>query len=54
LHGGPSSCSATGSNRSDQYGRVFTSWTGGGTAATRLSNWLDPGATGATFINGIN
>ncbi|KRB04181.1 trypsin-like serine protease [Lysobacter sp. Root690] len=54
LHGGPSSCSATGTNRSDQYGRVFTSWTGGGTNATRLSNWLDPGATGATFINGIN
>ena len=54
LHGGPSSCSATGTNRSDQYGRVFTSWTGGGTNATRLSNWLDPGGTGAQFINGIN
>ena len=54
LHGGPSSCSATGANRSDQYGRIFTSWTGGGTAATRLSNWLDPGATGSQFINGIN
>lgn len=54
LHGGPSSCSASGANRSDQYGRVFTSWTGGGTNATRLSNWLDPGNTGAQFIDGIN
>ncbi|MGH8078646.1 MAG: trypsin-like serine peptidase, partial [Lysobacter sp.] len=29
LHGGPSSCSASGTDRSDLYGRVFTSWTGG-------------------------
>ncbi|ALN92754.1 MULTISPECIES: proprotein convertase P-domain-containing protein [Lysobacter] len=54
LHGGPSSCSATGTNRSDQYGRVFTSWTGGGTASTRLSNWLDAGNTGAQFIDGLD
>ncbi|MGH8080549.1 MAG: trypsin-like peptidase domain-containing protein, partial [Lysobacter sp.] len=54
LHGGPSSCSATGTNRSDQYGRVFTSWTGGGTASTRLSNWLDAGSTGAQFIDGLD
>jgi lysyl endopeptidase len=54
LHGGPSSCSATGTNRSDQYGRVFTSWTGGGAAASRLSDWLDPAATGAQFIDGVD
>ncbi|MGO4776418.1 proprotein convertase P-domain-containing protein, partial [Lysobacter sp. 2RAB21] len=54
LHGGPSSCSATGADRSDYYGRVFTSWTGGGTASTRLSNWLDAGNTGAQFIDGLD
>ncbi|MGO1071360.1 proprotein convertase P-domain-containing protein [Lysobacter sp. CA199] len=54
LHGGPSSCSATGTNRSDQYGRVFTSWTGGGAAASRLSDWLDPANTGAQFIDGVD
>ncbi|MGJ7902586.1 proprotein convertase P-domain-containing protein [Lysobacter sp. 1R34A] len=54
LHGGPSSCSATGANRSDYYGRIFTSWTGGGSAATRLSNWLDAAGTGAQFIDGLD
>ncbi|ALN64425.1 leupeptin-inactivating enzyme 1 [Lysobacter antibioticus] len=54
LHGGPSSCSATGADRSDYYGRIFTSWTGGGSAATRLSNWLDPSGSGAQFIDGID
>ncbi|MBX2965150.1 MAG: T9SS type A sorting domain-containing protein [Cyclobacteriaceae bacterium] len=41
-------------------GRFDISWTGGGTNATRLSNWLDPGNTdamttdtrGITFITG--
>ena len=54
LHGGPSTCSATGADRSDYYGRIFTSWTGGGSAATRLSNWLDPSGSGAQFIDGID
>lgn len=53
LHGGLSSCTATDANKSDQYGRVFTSWTGGGTAASRLSDWLDPSASGVQFIDGI-
>lgn len=51
LHGGPSSCSQTGANRSDCYGRVSRSWTGGGTSATRLSDWLDPTNTGAMFVD---
>ncbi len=51
LHGGPSSCSATGANRSDCYGRVSRSWTGNGTSSTRLSDWLDPGNTGAMFVD---
>lgn len=54
LHGGLSSCSATGTNRTDYYGRITTSWTGGGGNASRLSNWLDPGATGVEFIDGLD
>ncbi len=51
LHGGPSACSQTGANRSDCYGRVSRSWIGGGTSATRLSDWLDPTSTGAMFVD---
>ncbi|MBL8745440.1 MAG: proprotein convertase P-domain-containing protein [Phycisphaerae bacterium] len=51
LHGGPSSCSATGANRSDCYGRVSRSWTGNGTSSTRLSDWLDPLNTGAMYVD---
>lgn len=47
LHGGWAAC---GNNDSDWYGRLHTSWTGGGTAATRLSDWLDPGATGVESV----
>ena len=32
-------------------GRFDISWTGGGTNATRLSNWLDPGNSGAMTTN---
>ncbi|HNT76462.1 MAG TPA: carboxypeptidase-like regulatory domain-containing protein, partial [Anaerolineae bacterium] len=49
LHGGDAAC---GNNSSDWYGRFFTSWTGGGTNATRLSNWLDPLGTGAVTLDG--
>jgi lysyl endopeptidase len=54
LHGGPSSCAATFDDVSDYYGRLSVSWTGGGTSATRLSNWLDPGNTGATAVGGTD
>ncbi|MBC7988533.1 MAG: proprotein convertase P-domain-containing protein [Luteimonas sp.] len=54
LHGGLSSCAATGTDRTDYYGRVSTSWAGGGSDSTRLSNWLDTGATGAEFIDGLD
>ncbi|HYG65760.1 MAG TPA: pre-peptidase C-terminal domain-containing protein [Thermoanaerobaculia bacterium] len=54
LHGGWSACGATGNNLSDHYGRFSVSWTGGGTNSTRVSNWLDPGSTGATTTNGLN
>jgi hypothetical protein len=54
LHGGPSACGATGDSLSDYYGRFSVSWNGGGTSATRLSDWLDAANTGATAIDGIN
>ncbi len=39
LHGGYAAC---GNDLSDWYGRVSVSWEGGGTAASRLRDWLDP------------
>ena len=50
LHGGAAAC---GNDASDWYGRLFTSWTGGGTSATRLRDWLDPGNTGAVVLDGV-
>lgn len=49
LYGGPSVCG--GSDLRDYYGAFDVSWTGGGTNATRLSNWLDPNGTNATSVN---
>jgi lysyl endopeptidase len=54
LHGGLASCSTSGADHSDYYGRVFVSWTGGGSDSSRLSNWLDPAGTGAEFIDGLD
>ncbi|MBN1598028.1 MAG: T9SS type A sorting domain-containing protein [Bacteroidales bacterium] len=51
LHGGAAAC---GNTDPDWYGRFYTSWTGGGTSATRLSDWLDPGSTGETVLDGLN
>lgn len=53
LHGGPSFCGATGTGLRDYYGRFFTSWTGGGTNTTRLSNWLDPDNGPVMTTNGV-
>ncbi len=56
LKGGSSDCQYV--NYSDymydMYGRFDKSWTGGGTNATRLSNWLDPQSSGATSCQGLN
>ena len=52
LHGGPSACGAT--NLWDFYGRFDLSWTGGGTNATRLSNWLDPKNLNVVSTNTTN
>ena len=54
LHGGPSSCTATLANKNDDYGKFSMSWTGNGStsSAARLSDWLDPGATGTMTTDG--
>lgn len=54
LSGGPSSCTQPANCRLDMYGRFDNSWTGGGTNATRLSNWLDPSNSGAIATNTTN
>lgn len=43
LHGGYSDCSAQ--TQPDWYGKIFSSWTGGGTDASGLRHWLDPNNT---------
>lgn len=52
LHGGASACG--GSQLSDEYGKIYTSWLGGGTNPTQLKHWLDPNNTGATIIDGVD
>lgn len=49
LHGGFAAC---GNDEPDWYGRVFRSWTGGGTSGSRLSDHLDPTGTGANVLDG--
>ena len=51
LHSGTASCTSL---TWDEYGKVAVSWSGGGTAASRLSDWLDPGNTGATVWDGLD
>lgn len=52
LHGGPSFCGATAPDLNDFYGKLSVSWTGGGTPASRLQDWLDPGNTGTLGLDG--
>ena len=54
LHGGNSDCGASPSNMTDEFGKFYVSWDGGGTDLTRLSNWLDPGNIAPDFIDGVN
>ena len=51
LHGGYAAC---GNTAADYYGRLGISWTGGGSTATRLSDWLDPLGTGVDAIDGYD
>ncbi len=47
LHGGYAAC---GNDLPDWYGRLSVSWNGGGTADSRLSDWLDPEGTGTLTL----
>ena len=38
----------------DVYGRVFTSWLGGGADNSSLQPWLDPDNTDVTTLDGLN
>lgn len=51
LSGGYAAC---GNDLEDWFGQIHSSWTGGGTADSRLSDYLDPLATGATTLQGKN
>lgn len=51
LHGGYAAC---GNTLEDWYGNLGMSWEGGGSPATRLKDWLDPGDTGAWAIDGYD
>ncbi|MEM7385562.1 MAG: Calx-beta domain-containing protein, partial [Verrucomicrobiota bacterium] len=50
---------ATGNCHTDElritgYGRLSYSWTGAGTSDSRLSDWLDPLASGVMILDGLN
>ncbi len=49
LSGGAAAC---GNNDEDYFGRLSTAWNGGGTAASRVRDWLDPNSSGATTLDG--
>lgn len=55
LYGGLAACSGTSNNGSyDYYGRFDVSWDNGGSASSRLSDWLDPLGLNPTAIDGYN
>jgi subtilisin-like proprotein convertase family protein len=49
LYGGLAACN---NNSYDVFGWFKRSWTGGGTASTRLRDWLDPDNTGILVLDG--
>jgi hypothetical protein len=52
LYGGDSVCgSGSDGVGADWFGRIYRSWTGGGTSTTRLSDWLDPLNSGAQTLD---
>ncbi len=53
LHGGASSCTAGPSAMWDEYGKFGLSWDGGGTADSRLSDWLDPQHAALVAVDGL-
>lgn len=51
LSNGSAACSEP--NGYDYYGRLSSAWTGGGTAQTRVSDWLDPIGSRLTRLDGL-
>lgn len=51
LHGGTASCSSI---TYDEFGKLDVSWNGGGAAASRLRDWLDPAGTGVLAEDGLD
>jgi lysyl endopeptidase len=54
LTGGGSACGVPDSDMWDVYGKLANSWNGGGTAATRVRDYLDPAGTNPMTIAGRN
>ncbi len=55
LYGGLAACSGTVNNGTyDYYGRFDVSWDNGGSASSRLEDWLDPLGTNPQAIDGYN
>lgn len=53
LYGGAAACQGTNDNNQyDVYGRFDVSWDNGATAATRLSDWLDPNGITTGTLDG--
>ncbi len=52
LYAGSSACNYM--SGTDLYGRIYNSWTGGGTTTNSLSSWLDPANTGVMVLDGID
>ena len=50
LYGGSASCSSI---TNDFYGRLDISWDGGGTAGSRVKDYLDPNGTGVKVLDGL-
>lgn len=51
LHGGHAEC---GNRRPDWFGRISAAWDGGGYVGSRLREWLDPEASGALQVDGLD
>ncbi len=51
LHGGYAAC---GDAQADWFGRFSAAWTGDGRPRARLSDWLDPLATGTLTLDGLD
>ena len=52
LYAGSSACDYM--EGTDLYGRLYSSWTGGGTDNTSLKPWLDPTNSGVTSLDGLD